>query len=626
MVVWVGVWGMPGLDGQKALYDIDRYVAKREAAKEWLQPNERSTLGVVQQDALQAAYQHLDAATFADFERRKQVELEYLHQVRGIRQAMPSAIFQEGYAGYGNSWTGSKIRLLYPQDRKRGGRESREPFLPINKIHETEHTGMQLVPLRINLNTDKYQLRDRLVWNVDDTTIPLELFVENLLEDYGMPFSLAAEILSSLQAQINNHLPHIYPRKKVESSSDANDDKNTTNDLNSADPKDRIKEEPHEPTNSDPFVHTGAGKTDHPSDAPPTTAEAGPIVEAGSSVEAVPTTETGSTTEAGPTTEDTSISKTTNVGVNASKEADPTAKATLPSTQPISEAGDTPVVDSGTTVPTSGPPPESIKPDPALENHQYDEDMRITIKIDITIGQHQLVDQFEWDINNPNNSPEWFATALVAELGLPSEFSTGVTHAIREQSQIYSRTLFNSGYQFDGKPPHVQELRDELAMPVDEHAFLRRPEALEQYTPALKDSKPHGIDSDPSELEQERREHRSRRRQGRSSRRHQHDVRAGPAVADPHLPNQRAIGPDVSTPVYSSLLPGGVDRNLSILHMVACHEDELYGGDRPELVYYFNRNRKRARVPTASLFDETLVENEGPKWLVKLKIPKRSSE
>ena len=39
------------------------------------------------------------------------------------------------------------------------------------------------------------------------------------------------------------------------------------------------------------------------------------------------------------------------------------------------------------------------------------DEMRIVVKLNITIGAHTLVDQFEWDINNPLNSPEEFASA-----------------------------------------------------------------------------------------------------------------------------------------------------------------------------------------------------------------------
>lgn len=43
-------------------------------------------------------------------------------------------------------------------------------------------------------------------------------------------------------------------------------------------------------------------------------------------------------------------------------------------------------------------------------------------QLDITLDSIQLVDKFEWDISNPHNSPEAFAEAFTAELGLTGEF------------------------------------------------------------------------------------------------------------------------------------------------------------------------------------------------------------
>lgn len=47
---------------------------------------------------------------------------------------------------------------------------------------------------------------------------------------------------------------------------------------------------------------------------------------------------------------------------------------------------------------------------------------RTPLQLDITLDSIQLVDQFEWDISDPNNSPEAFAEAFAAELGLSGEF------------------------------------------------------------------------------------------------------------------------------------------------------------------------------------------------------------
>ena len=50
-----------------------------------------------------------------------------------------------------------------------------------------------------------------------------------------------------------------------------------------------------------------------------------------------------------------------------------------------------------------------------------------------------LKDRFEWDINDPDNSPEDFAFCLDEELNLNGEFVVKIAHQIREQLQYYRK-------------------------------------------------------------------------------------------------------------------------------------------------------------------------------------------
>lgn len=61
------------------------------------------------------------------------------------------------------------------------------------------------------------------------------------------------------------------------------------------------------------------------------------------------------------------------------------------------------------------------------------------IKLDIRLDDIVLNDQFEWDINNPENSPDEFAKALCADLGLGSMFILPVAHSIKEQILDYQK-------------------------------------------------------------------------------------------------------------------------------------------------------------------------------------------
>jgi SWI/SNF-related matrix-associated actin-dependent regulator of chromatin subfamily B protein 1 len=55
------------------------------------------------------------------------------------------------------------------------------------------------------------------------------------------------------------------------------------------------------------------------------------------------------------------------------------------------------------------------------------------IKLNVRINNIIVRDQFEWDINDPRNSPEDFSETLCADLGLGSEFMLPIAHQIREQ-------------------------------------------------------------------------------------------------------------------------------------------------------------------------------------------------
>jgi SWI/SNF-related matrix-associated actin-dependent regulator of chromatin subfamily B protein 1 len=58
-------------------------------------------------------------------------------------------------------------------------------------------------------------------------------------------------------------------------------------------------------------------------------------------------------------------------------------------------------------------------------------DQRVIIKLNIHVGNQSLVDQFEWDIGDPNNNPEDIAIKLCSDLGLGGEFAAAIAYSIR---------------------------------------------------------------------------------------------------------------------------------------------------------------------------------------------------
>ncbi|KAA8896376.1 hypothetical protein FN846DRAFT_783700 [Sphaerosporella brunnea] len=358
-----------------------------------------------QRDLLHAAALVKQTESAHELIRDTRREVEFLDGLRHSRPRIAGMLFGNGYGGYGNGSTEtvSGPRVLYPCQRKRpGGRKARELRLTRQQLAEQAERAEMLVPVRLDIDFDKIKLRDTFTWNLHDNTVPLDLFVEQLVEDFHLPLNPALQhnVAHNIREQLTDFHPHVF-----------------------------LSDEPLDP----------------------------------------------------------------------------------------------------------------VLPYTAYKN----DDMRVLIKLNITIGQHTLVDQFEWDINNPMNSPEEFAMLLTREMSLSGEFTTAIAHSIREQCQLFTKALYVTNHPFDGRPIEDEDVRGAMLQSPITSVF--RPYILaKEFSPLLYEL---------SENELDRAEKSQSREQRRIKRFRTVNRRGGPTI-----PDLKDMPKTHRTQIVSSILPGAVQK------------------------------------------------------------------
>lgn len=260
-------------------------------------------------------------------------------------------------------------------------------------------------------------------------------------------------------------------------------------------------------------------------------------------------------------------------------------------------------------------------------------ELRVPIKINITVNNTQYTDQFEWDILHfEDNDPEEFATVLCEEMSLPGEFATAIAHSIREQTQFFHKSLYLAGYGFDGLAIPEDEIRSHLLPSLrlmsdepgpsygklvdDYFSILRNPSSVNDYTPTLIKLTQLEIERLDKELERESRHKRRQNNELQAS-----GGRLSSRRAAAYIPRGGATLPDLSdtpktfrTAQPSSVLPGGVD--LGVPDVFTYNEVIVHKSNIPNPEY----------KPPQPKIKRVIFQNDqfNGRFLVKIKLPQQN--
>lgn len=123
-----------------------------------------------------------------------------------------NSIWGEGYLGYGNGVTNSATQVVMPFQNKCFAKPGQVTITDeeMNKrvLKIIESNTRELVPIRLEFDQerDRFKLRDTFLWDLNDTSYPIDAFVRSLVDDYSFISDVNFQtILQSVKEQIKEY-------------------------------------------------------------------------------------------------------------------------------------------------------------------------------------------------------------------------------------------------------------------------------------------------------------------------------------------------------------------------------------------------------------------------------------
>ncbi|KAF8556610.1 SNF5-domain-containing protein [Imleria badia] len=364
--------------------------------------------------------------------------------------------------------------------RKKGAR--REGIrIPRKLPPELAARPEQLVPIRLEFDVEHHKMRETFVWNLNDPVITPEMFAQTLVEDYALAPMYHSVITKSIQEQLSDFKAHV-------ASIDTDWRPPTMEMFQSEGPGAEDQDD------SDVEIRPRQPALEHHDDAPRMDGEDDDVIVGRG------------------TLDEEAVQWWESWRKRAKKEMParivPTNRRKK---RKISVKVEDPDEASGRK--SNGKERPQAVDEFEVDENKVHEDLRILIKLDIIVGSMKLDDQFEWDLENEDASPEQFAEVYANELGLGGEFKTAIAHCIREQVQVYQKSLFLVGHPADGSAVQDDDLRMSFLPGLTSAA--RTMDQIQSYTPILNYLSDGEIERNEKEREKELTKRRKRNTRGR---------------------------------------------------------------------------------------------------------------